>query len=138
MKIESQDRRIDDLLKGNIFLIPRFQREYSWEPEHIATFWSDLMDNFQKPYFIGAMVVYKTDRQTLAIVDGQQRLTTITILLCAIREEYKRLNEIDLAEGLQAFIEQKDRSNKTVYVLRTETSFPYLQEEVLRARPRGS
>lgn len=135
MKIESQDRRIDELLKGNIFMIPRFQREYSWEADHISAFWSDLIDNFQEPYFIGAMVVYKTDRQTLAVVDGQQRLTTITILLCAIREAFKRMGETDLADGLQAFIEQKDRSNKTVYVLRTETSFPYLQEEVLKSEP---
>lgn len=135
MKIESQDRRIDELLKGNIFMIPRFQREYSWEADHISTFWADLIDNFKEPYFIGAMVVYKTDRQTLAVVDGQQRLTTITILLCAIREAFKQMGETDLADGLQAFIEQKDRSNKTVYVLRTETSFPYLQEEVLKSGP---
>ena len=135
MKIESQDRRIDELLKGNIFMIPRFQREYSWEADHVSTFWSDLIDNFQEPYFIGAMVVYKTDRQTLAVVDGQQRLTTITILLCAIRDAFKNMGETDLADGLQAFIEQKDRSNKTVYVLRTETSFPYLQEEVLKSEP---
>lgn len=79
------------------------------------------------------MVVYKQERSTLSVVDGQQRLTTITILLCAIREEFKLLDRRDLADGLQAYIEQKDRENRTVYVLRTETSFPYLQEEVLKS-----
>jgi len=133
MKIESQDRRVDELLKGNIFLIPRFQREYSWEPDHVTAFWSDLLENISESYFIGAMVVYKEGRSTLAVVDGQQRLTTITILLCAIREEFKALGRADLAEGLQAYIEQKDRENRTVYVLKTETSFPYLQEEVLKS-----
>ena len=56
-------------------------------------------------------------------------------LLCAIRDAFKQLGQADLADGLQAFIEQKDRSTKTVYVLRTETSFPYLQEEVLKSEP---
>ena len=133
MKIESQDKRIDELIKGNVFLIPRFQREYSWEPDHISAFWSDIIENMTEAYFIGAMVVYKTERSTLAVVDGQQRLTTITILLCAIREAFKSLDRSDLADGLQAYIEQKDRENKTVYVLKTETSFPFLQEEVLKS-----
>jgi len=133
MKIESQDKRVDELLKGNIFLIPRFQREYSWEPDHVSEFWDDIMDNMTEPYFIGAMVVYKVGRSTLAVVDGQQRLTTITILLCAIREAFKALNRTDLADGLQAYIEQKDRENKTVYVLKTESSFPFLQEEILKS-----
>ncbi|MBM1814953.1 DUF262 domain-containing protein [Pseudosulfitobacter pseudonitzschiae] len=133
MKIESQDKRIDELLKGNIFLIPRFQREYSWEPDHVSEFWDDIMDNMTEPYFIGAMVVYKIERSTLAVVDGQQRLTTITILLCAMREAFKKLGRPELANGLQAYIEQKDRENRTVYVLKTESSFPFLQEEILKS-----
>lgn len=133
MKIESHDKRVDELLKGNTFLIPRFQRAYSWEADHVLEFWSDIVKNMSESYFIGSMVVYKVERATLAVVDGQQRLTTITILLCAIREALKDIKEVDLAEGLQAYIEQKDRDNKTVYVLTTETSFPYLQEEVLKS-----
>lgn len=135
MKIESHDRRVDELLKGHTFLIPRFQRAYSWEADHILQFWSDILNNMSEPYFIGSMVVYKVDRATLAVVDGQQRLTTITILLCAIREAFKKLKQTELADGLQAYIEQRDRDNKTVYVLKTETSFPYLQEEVLKSGP---
>ncbi|MEQ1530461.1 MAG: DUF262 domain-containing protein [Methylococcales bacterium] len=135
MKIESHDRRVDALLKGSTFLIPRFQRAYSWEADHILQFWTDVTNNMSEAYFIGSMVVYKVDRATLAVVDGQQRLTTITILLCAIREAFKNLKRSDLADGLQAYIEQKDRDNNTVYVLKTETSFPYLQEEVLKSEP---
>jgi hypothetical protein len=132
MKIESQDRQVDELLKGNVFFIPRFQRPYSWELDHVSEFWSDIIENFKDQYFIGSMVTYKVGREKLAVVDGQQRLTTITILLCAIREGFTKIGKEDLAVGLQAYIEQKDRENKTVYVLETETSFPYLQEEVLK------
>lgn len=135
MKIESQDKRVDALLKSGTFVIPRFQRAYSWEPDQINQFWNDITDNLSESYFIGSMVVYKIGRSSLAVVDGQQRLTTITILLCAIREGYKIIDRPDLADGLQAYIEQKNRENKTEYVLQTETSFPYLQEEVLKNGP---
>lgn len=135
MKIESQDKRVDQLLKGNTFFIPRFQRAYSWEPDHVGEFWEDIVANLSETYFIGSMVVYSGGRQSLAIVDGQQRITTITILLCALREAFKKLGKIDLSNGLQAFVEQKDRDNKTVYVLQTETSFPFLQEEILKSTP---
>lgn len=135
MKIESQDRRVDELLKGSAFIIPRFQRAYSWESDHVGEFWTDLMNNMSESYFIGSMVVYRVGRSDLAVVDGQQRLTTITILLCAIRDGFKSLGRQDLAEGLQAYIEQRNAENKTVYVLQTETSFPFLQEEVLKSEP---
>lgn len=135
MKIESQDRTVDALLKGNTFVIPRFQRAYSWEADQINQFWNDVTENLGEAYFIGSMVVYKLDRSAVAVVDGQQRLTTITILLCAIREGYKLIGEDELANGLQAYIEQKNRENQTEYVLKTETSFPYLQEEVLKNSP---
>ena len=135
MKIESQDKRIDQLLRGNTFVIPRFQRAYSWEPDHISDFWHDIQENLSESYFIGSMVVYTVGRSSLAVVDGQQRLTTLTILLCAIREGFKSVDADDQADGLQAYIEQKDRENKTVYVLQTETSFPFLQEEILKNGP---
>jgi hypothetical protein len=135
LKIESQDKRIDQLLKGNTFFIPRFQRAYSWEAEHVTKFWDDIIENLSEAYFIGSMVVYSDGRQSLAIVDGQQRITTITILLCAIRDAFKKLGDSNLSDGLQAFIEQKDRDNKTVYVLQTESSFPFLQEEILKSEP---
>ncbi|WP_374592632.1 DUF262 domain-containing protein [Sphingosinicella sp.] len=135
MKIESQDRRVDELLKGSTFVIPRFQRPYSWEPDQVNQFWNDILDNMSESYFIGSMVVYKIGRSSVAVVDGQQRITTITILLCAIREGFKALKRDDLASGLQAYIEQRNRENKTEYVLQTETSFPYLQEEVLKNGP---
>lgn len=135
MKIESHDRTVEQLLKSNTFLIPRFQRAYSWEAEQINQFYSDIIDNQSESYFIGSMVVYKHGRSKLAVVDGQQRLTTITIFLCAIREGFKALHRDDLADGLQAYIEQKNRENQTEYVLQTETSFPFLQEEVLKNGP---
>ncbi len=132
MKIESEDIDIDSLLAGRFFSIPRFQRPYSWDDENIQDLWDDVMSSKGEDYFIGSMVVYREGKQEFSVVDGQQRLTTITILLCAIRDAFARLGEQDLAEGIHQLVERKNRSNKNEYVLRTETSFPFLQEKILK------
>ena len=124
MKIESQDKTVEQLLKASTFVIPRFQRSYSWEQDQISQFWQDVLDAYGSAYFIGSMVVYEKGRSSVAVVDGQQRLTTITILLCAIRDAFNSLGETNLANGLQAYIEQRNRENQTEYVLQTESSFP--------------
>ncbi|WP_095148176.1 DUF262 domain-containing protein [Pseudomonas sp. Irchel s3a18] len=130
MKIESKDTDIESLLDGSYFHIPRFQRPYSWDDENINDFWNDLVANKGEDYFIGSMVVYKRSKQSFGVVDGQQRLTTTTILLCVLRDEFHALGHNDSAEGLHQLIERKDRDNKNEYVLKTETSFPYFQEHI--------
>lgn len=130
MKIESKDTDIESLLVGSYFHIPRFQRPYSWDDENLNDFWADVIVNQSEDYFIGSMVVYKKEKQQYGVVDGQQRLTTITILLCVIRDYFLNAGSLDLAEGVHQLIERKDRSNKNEYVLKTETSFPYFQEHI--------
>ncbi len=130
MKIESQDADIESLLDTGYFHIPRFQRPYSWEEENIADFWEDVVTNTSPDYFIGSMVVFKKEKQRFGVVDGQQRLTTITILLCVLRDKFKELGINDLAEGIHQLVEKKNRNNKLEYVLQTETSFPYFQEYI--------
>ncbi len=130
MKIESKDTDIESLLDGSYFHIPRFQRPYSWDEDNVNDFWNDLISNKDDDYFIGSMVVYKRAKQSFGVVDGQQRLTTITILLCVLRDEFSNLDSKDLAQGLHQLVERKDRENKSEYVLKTETSFPYFQEYI--------
>lgn len=100
MKIESKDTDIESLLVGSYFHIPRFQRPYSWDDENLNDFWDDVVVNQSDDYFIGSMVVYKKDKQQYGVVDGQQRLTTITILLCVIRDYFLSAGSQDLAEGV--------------------------------------
>lgn len=130
MKIESKDTDIDSLLDGSYFHIPRFQRPYSWDDENINDFWEDLIANKGEEYFIGSMVVYKKSKQHFGVVDGQQRLTTITILLCVIRDQFSKISSDGYARGVHQLIERKDRDDKDEVVLNTETSFPYFQEHI--------
>lgn len=130
MKIESRDTDIENMLDSSYFHIPRFQRPYSWDEENINDFWDDVLVNSSKDYFIGSMVVYRREKQDYGVVDGQQRLTTITILLCVIRDAFLAAGSKELADGIHQLVERKDRNSKNKYVLRTETSFPYFQEYI--------
>jgi uncharacterized protein with ParB-like and HNH nuclease domain len=131
MKIESRDTTIRSLLKSSYYLVPRFQRPYSWEIENVEDFWVDTVQESQGDYFIGAMVVYPHTKDTYAVVDGQQRLTTVVLLLCALRQAFRVFDDSERAEGTHGFIERPDEDNEPQYVLQTETSHPYLQDRIL-------
>ncbi|WQY73530.1 DUF262 and DUF1524 domain-containing protein [Helicobacter pylori] len=93
------------------FVIPIYQRVYSWEKEQCKQLWDDIIKtggNDQiEGHFIGSIVfvhdgIYTTNHNELLIIDGQQRLTTITLLFIALRDH---LNDED--EFLEKFSHQK-------------------------------
>ena len=92
-----------DATKGNIyailngnkqFLIPVYQRYYSWETEQCSRLWNDIVDMQKKNkvgHFVGSIVniaeqAMPTGVQKYMIIDGQQRLTTLSLLLIALRD----------------------------------------------------
>ena len=102
MKIQSIDKNIKEVLESGFYRIPRFQRPYSWDPENIEDFWNDVIINADSDYFIGSMVVFKPPTSdTASVVDGQQRLTTITMMLAALRNAFKGAGFTDLYSGPQ-------------------------------------
>lgn len=132
MKIESTDQDIRNLLASGYSRIPRFQRPYSWTRENIQDFWDDVIKDAPDNYFIGSMVTFKDGSQRYGVVDGQQRLTTITILLAVLRNRLSELGFADLAQGIQNQIERKNINNKPEYILSTETSYPFFQDHILK------
>ncbi len=93
------------------FVIPIYQRVYSWEKEQCKQLWDDIIKtggNDQiEGHFIGSIVfvhdgIYTTNYNELLIIDGQQRLTTITLLFIALRDH---LNDED--EFLEKFSRKK-------------------------------
>ncbi len=96
------------------FVIPIYQRVYSWGKEHCEQLWDDIVKtggNDQiEGHFIGSIVfvhdgIYTTNYNELLIIDGQQRLTIITLLFIALRNH---LNDKD--EFLEKFSRQKIRN----------------------------
>ncbi len=135
MKISSSDNKISEILSSNYFFIPTFQRPYSWDKSNIEEFWNDTITNFDDDYFIGSMVVYKRKDDSLGIVDGQQRLTTITMILAALRNVFRDEFLDDFADGIHNLIERRNIiGNKLQFVLLTESSFPYFQNSILNKR----
>jgi len=131
VKIESRDSDVGSILTIGYFKSPRYQRPYSWEREQVEEFWEDTIKNAERDYFIGSVVVFKGKGDpAYSIVDGQQRLTTITMVLCALRNALQKSGSTDLAKGVHTLIERPDLANKLKYVLQTETSYPYLQEYI--------
>lgn len=130
MKITSLDKEIRKVFETGYYNIPRFQRPYSWEKEQIAEFWHDTIKDSETDYFIGSIVVYKKTDELFGIVDGQQRLTTITMVLCAVRDFYINEGLANPALGVHAMIEKIDLNNDKKFVLQTETSYPYFQEHI--------
>src|SRR5688572_12675638 len=121
MDLHAYTKTMFDLLSINKkYIVPRFQREYSWTEDEVGEMWKDLIssiliksENLQnQEYFIGSLVLIGEDNSTeFKIVDGQQRITTITILISALIESFRNLNRDDLAKGLYNFVEGKDVSN---------------------------
>lgn len=130
LKIEADDKEIQDIFSLGYFKIPRFQRPYSWEVDEVESFWSDIINEKADNYFIGSMVVYQTKKPYFGIVDGQQRLTTITLLLSVIRNGFIQLGEDNLAKGVHKYVEKANIDNENEFVLNSETSFPYLQDHI--------
>lgn len=74
---------------GEALCMPPYQRSYSWTDREALELFSDLRESTETgtPHFVGAIVLVRTDAGgALEIVDGQQRLTTLTILLAALRD----------------------------------------------------
>lgn len=132
MKITCVDEEVAGLLGRGWFVIPRFQRPFAWDNENIDDFLDDVIARGGEDYFIGSMVVYEDGKTTYAVVDGQQRLTTITLMLCALRDVFAELGDTDSAEGLQGLIERRDLQAKPKFILQTPSGYPYFQDVIQR------
>lgn len=82
-----------------VFIIPPFQRNYEWNFEQCDELFEDIIDSYKmkKSHYLGNIVYYEGKNNGASfsefiLVDGQQRITTILLLLCAIRDEMKRQN----------------------------------------------
>lgn len=129
MNIKPSESTIRVMFQSAFYKIPRFQRPYSWDRGNVEEFWTDVFEGTASSYFIGSMVFYKKGAETL-VVDGQQRLTTLTIFLAALRDTLREVSEDSLAKGIQNVIQRKDINDEIRYVSLTETSYPYFQDRI--------
>ena len=97
-------------MQGKKFIIPEYQRPYSWDEEQCDILWTDLIDFYESNinkddyYFLGSIVTCKT-AEGLEIIDGQQRITSFSLLLRALYEKLKNMIESPEVKGLMSDIE---------------------------------
>lgn len=91
--------------KENFYEIPSFQRPFSWDEENFRELIDDLLgSDFTSQYFLGSIVYYVEDNNRM-VVDGQQRLTSLMILLACIRD---LIQDGKVKSDLQEFIIQPE------------------------------
>jgi len=106
MEIKANVKSITQL-KDYFFLVPDYQREYVWKPDdQVEQFIIDIDNEFepnsqqQKAYFIGSIIIVENNGK-YDVIDGQQRLTTIILSLCAFRDV---LRKIDLDQNQKHYL----------------------------------
>ncbi|HRP63445.1 MAG TPA: DUF262 and DUF1524 domain-containing protein [Phycisphaerales bacterium] len=119
--MKAEDVRLTQLLEGpKQFIVPVFQRDYSWGTKHCMQLWKDITrvgsDANAKAHFVGSVVYIAADDTSANIprwllIDGQQRLTTLAILLSALRNRLSKENNSDQSgddDGLPSRAELED------------------------------
>lgn len=138
MDIKPYDKTIRDILGSKRqFVIPRFQREYSWDKKNYQEFLEDMVGNLvikegkisSSQYFLGTMLFIgnftEGTEQEIQVVDGQQRLTTITILFSALSDRFVGLGQETLSRQLFSYIMTEDDDGNEVRILKSKTSYPF-------------
>lgn len=99
------------------YVVPLYQRPYSWERKDWATLWEDLVYLYENPepptHFMGSIVTAPAETNPASVpryllIDGQQRMTTVSILLCALRDvAYEKGDEMLAAQVNETYVVNK-------------------------------
>lgn len=139
--IQSQDIRVADIFQA-FYVVPDYQREYVWETSEVEQLLTDINgelgggDPQDAPeYFIGSIVVCPGNGGVLELIDGQQRMTTLFLTLCAIRDRLSELGQTPPgALGPQIAATSTDASGRDLFRYRLDLA---IRGQWQRGRPTG-
>lgn len=134
---------------GKLYRVPPFQRDYSWEEEQWEDLWNDLLELRAKPderHYMGALVVEAKSDREFKIIDGQQRIATLTILALAVIRKLKQMAEggieidanTERAQGLRnKFVGEKDPASlvESSKLHLNESDNAFFQDYLVQLRP---
>ncbi|MBB59702.1 MAG: type I restriction endonuclease [Pseudomonas sp.] len=96
-----------DIESGVVYAIPRYQREYTWSRAQWDALFDDLLEN-EPNYFLGSIICINQSQdalsvQSLELVDGQQRMTTLSLLLAAIYQNFRVLPNLGMEQQIELY-----------------------------------
>jgi len=143
MGFEARGDSIKGILSSNrTYTIPRFQREFSWEESNYNDFFLDILkqitfkdENYETHQYYFGNMLFLGDKEDeyVDVIDGQQRLTTITICLSALRDilfSLKNESANNYAKTIQNEYIAKKLDGNLVKRLKTDSSFPYFSQKI--------
>lgn len=99
-KIDFKHDGIGHFLSDKFLKVPLYQRSFAWEKENIRELFDDITNSYPDEYFIGTIVVTNKG-DYLEIVDGQQRLSTISLFFICVRDFLGEINEVEKANAIE-------------------------------------
>lgn len=123
--VNGEKRVVLSLKKDRIYNIPDFQREIRWSRDNVAMLIEDIKT---KPRFLGNIILTKHQNNVFSIIDGQQRITVLTMILNAIKESH--LGEIDIIDPCKLIVES---FSKFPVVLEQGFDNNYYTDEVIKS-----
>lgn len=122
--IKSTTRTVQDCFRSCLYVVPDFQRPYSWDIDELEDYWADVV-LARGDFFFGATVTWESESRELfnnsySIIDGQQRLTTSAIILSVIRDSFSAISgDLDSGDESDASIAEL-REQATIQATNTQ------------------
>lgn len=123
-------KNIKEIIANDVYVIPRYQRNYAWGKAEISQLIKDIEEFFpeenndDKSYYLGSLVCFKREDGNFELIDGQQRHTTITLINLVLKnwtEEIKNIVSVpnlkfDSRKKIQYYIESLYNTEKTTFL----------------------
>jgi len=126
MPFEAKENTMGKVLNKVIFDIPRNQRRYVWDKDNWRDLYEDIIFSISenKPHFMGSIVLEQTaekhDLTYYTIIDGQQRISTITFAIIAIMKLFYERSMDDAFEGTVSYLQSKNNRNQKLHILNSD------------------
>lgn len=103
--VQPQECSIENIFLEHEYIIPIYQRNYAWSKEEIEQLLDDIND-INRKYYLGSLIVNEIERNRFEVIDGQQRLTTLFLLLSYLKYDSIKIDSLRF--------EAREKSNKTL------------------------
>ncbi len=142
-RLEARLDGVGHLLADRYIVVPPYQRPYAWNDEQITELLRDFADAIrtkEAEYFLGTVVLTKNNEREHAVIDGQQRLATVSILICAIRNYFDSIGDTERRDLIHhEYLARKEMRalTQTAHLKLIAADNGFYESEILSPRHNG-